>query len=214
MGAKERRDRDRKRRIEEIIDAAKHIFLAKGFSGTTMNDIADSSDLSRRTLYHYFKSKEEVSLASACVTLENLLDQIDFVYRAEENGLGRLHLTLEIYRNLYEKDPGGFQFIINLSEILHTLGKDNELIKQCFQYIERIVQAIVLFLREGMEDGSIRQLPNPEKTAAVLVSMVHSAIQNAVTDSDFVRIATLNNSEEYLREAFDVLNSYLQKEST
>jgi AcrR family transcriptional regulator len=209
MGVKERRDRDRKRRFDEIIDAAKHIFLTKGFSGTTMNDIADYSDLSRRTLYHYFKSKEEVSLASACVTLESLLEQIDFVHRAEEDGMGRLHLTLEIYKRLYEKDPGGFQFIINISEILHAVGNDNESIKQCFALIERIVKAIAGFMREGMVDGSIRQLPNPEKTAAVLVSMVHSAIQDAVTDSDFVRIATSNNSEEYLQEVFDVLNAYL-----
>lgn len=213
MGIAERRDRDRQRRISEIITAAKHIFLSKGFSGATMNDIADHSDLSRRTLYHYFRSKEEVSLASACLTLEQLLDQVEFVHRAEENGLGRLHLILEIYRHMYETDPGGFQFIMNLSEIIHALGKKNEMVMQCFGYIEKIVTVVGKFIREGIADGSIRKLPDPDKTAAVLVSIVHSAIQNAVSDSDFVRIATMSNSEEFLQEAFGILNAFLQANS-
>jgi len=210
MSKEERRERDRQRRIAEIIDAAKQIFLLKGFTGTTMNDIAHHSDLSRRTLYYYFRSKEEVSLAAASNTLEQLLEQLEVVHRAEENGIGRLKLTLEIYRRMYESDPGGFQFIMNFSESVHSLGNDNELVGQCFGHIDHIVAEISRFIREGIADGSIRPIPEPEKTAAVLVSMVHSAIQNAVADKDVVRLATSINPEEFLQQAFSILHAYLE----
>ena len=54
MGIIERKIRDRQKRTKEIIDGAKSIFITKGFNKATMNDIANMSDLSRRTLYLYF----------------------------------------------------------------------------------------------------------------------------------------------------------------
>lgn len=177
-----------------------------------MNDIADHSDLSRRTLYHYFNSKEEVSIAAACETLEELLGQIDLVHRAEENGIGRLRLILEIYRRMYDTDPAGFQFIKNFSETLYVLGKNNPFVLQCFELIRRIIEAVSVFITEGIADGSVRAIAEPEKLATTLVSLVHSAIQNAVGDNDVIRLATASSSQEMLEEAFSIFNIYLQPE--
>ena len=43
-----------------LIDVARQLFARKGFENTTMNDIAEASGKGRRTLYTYFKSKDEV----------------------------------------------------------------------------------------------------------------------------------------------------------
>jgi len=43
-----------------LIDVARQLFAKKGFENTTMNDIAEASGKGRRTLYTYFKNKEEV----------------------------------------------------------------------------------------------------------------------------------------------------------
>jgi AcrR family transcriptional regulator len=43
-----------------LIDVARQLFAKKGFEYTTMNDIAEASGKGRRTLYIYFKSKDEV----------------------------------------------------------------------------------------------------------------------------------------------------------
>ncbi|MDR3252806.1 MAG: TetR/AcrR family transcriptional regulator [Tannerella sp.] len=44
-----------------LIDAARKVFARKGIARTTMNDIANASQKGRRTLYMYFKNKEEIS---------------------------------------------------------------------------------------------------------------------------------------------------------
>ena len=44
----------------KLIDVARKLFAKKGFDDTTMNDIAVASKVGRRTLYTYFKSKEEI----------------------------------------------------------------------------------------------------------------------------------------------------------
>ena len=43
-----------------LVDVARQLFAKQGLEGTTMNDIAEASGKGRRTLYTYFKSKDEV----------------------------------------------------------------------------------------------------------------------------------------------------------
>lgn len=48
---------DRKR---ELIDTARHLFQTKGYDQVTMQDVMDSLDIAKGTIYHYFKSKDEL----------------------------------------------------------------------------------------------------------------------------------------------------------
>lgn len=44
----------------ELLDRATHIFAAKGYEGTSLQDIADAVGISRSALYHYVSSKEDL----------------------------------------------------------------------------------------------------------------------------------------------------------
>ncbi|MBQ5971065.1 MAG: TetR/AcrR family transcriptional regulator [Prevotella sp.] len=62
-----------------MVDVARQLFAQKGFENTTMNDIALASGRGRRTLYTYFKNKEEVYYAVIEGELERLSDKMDEV---------------------------------------------------------------------------------------------------------------------------------------
>lgn len=47
-------------RKNEILDAADELFGQKGFAGTSTNDILEKVGIARGTLYHHFKSKEDI----------------------------------------------------------------------------------------------------------------------------------------------------------
>jgi AcrR family transcriptional regulator len=64
-GTNTRRDRKRLRTEELILDAATSVFLNKGMSTTTMQDIAQSADVAQGTLYNYFPNKESLTVAVA-----------------------------------------------------------------------------------------------------------------------------------------------------
>jgi len=55
-----------------LVDVARELFARQGFEGTTMNDIAKASQRGRRTLYTYFKNKEDIYYA----VIENELDRL------------------------------------------------------------------------------------------------------------------------------------------
>jgi AcrR family transcriptional regulator len=61
----------------KLIDVARQLFAKKGLDETTMNDIAVASKKGRRTLYTYFKSKEEIYMA----VVENELEVISDAMR-------------------------------------------------------------------------------------------------------------------------------------
>ena len=64
---------------QKIVDVARQLFAKNGLENTTMNDIATASGKGRRTLYTYFKSKEDVYYAVIESELERLSDKMDEV---------------------------------------------------------------------------------------------------------------------------------------
>lgn len=62
-----------------IIDVARQLFAKNGLENTTMNDIAVHSGKGRRTLYTYFKNKDEVYYAVIESELERLSERMDEV---------------------------------------------------------------------------------------------------------------------------------------
>lgn len=60
----------------KLVDVARQLFAKKGVEDTTMNDIAVASRKGRRTLYTYFKSKEQIYMAVVESELEMLSDRL------------------------------------------------------------------------------------------------------------------------------------------
>lgn len=64
---------------QTLVDVARQLFAKNGIVNTTMNDIAKASGKGRRTLYTYFKSKDDVYYAVIEAELERLSDKLDEV---------------------------------------------------------------------------------------------------------------------------------------
>src|SRR5579864_4603435 len=60
MGSVERRAREKKFLREEILDAARELFLKHGYENVSMRKIADKIEYSPTTIYLYFQDKAEI----------------------------------------------------------------------------------------------------------------------------------------------------------
>lgn len=83
---------------EILIDIARQLFARKGLEETTMNDIAVASGKGRRTLYTYFKSKEDVFDAVVSTEMDRLSDEMTRVAQKEMNPEDKL--VVLIYAHL------------------------------------------------------------------------------------------------------------------
>jgi AcrR family transcriptional regulator len=57
------RERKRRQTLQRIAEVGVKSFLAKGYEATTLEEIAAAAGISRRTFFHYFKSKDEILVA-------------------------------------------------------------------------------------------------------------------------------------------------------
>ena len=106
MGIQERKQRERERRRQQIIVAAKRVFSEKGFSKTTMEDIAREAELSPGTLYLYFKNKDELYASLSLRILQYLNIRLEDVTKeTDRNPEQKIESIKEALYDVYQFDP-------------------------------------------------------------------------------------------------------------
>ncbi|KAA6345163.1 putative HTH-type transcriptional regulator YfiR [termite gut metagenome] len=146
----------------KLVDAARQLFAKMGIENTTMNDIAIASKKGRRTLYTYFKNKDEIYLTVVESELEILSDTMKQVVRKE------ISPDIKIIRIIFT----------HLDAIKEVVERNGTLRADFFRDIWKVEQVrkefdakeIQLFkdiLQEG-KDKSVFNIENVEMTAALL----------------------------------------------
>ncbi len=154
MGIQERKEREKERRRQQIMVAAKRVFSDKGFNKATMEDIAQEAELSPGTLYLYFKNKEELYASLSLRILQYLLIRVEHVNDEKDSGpIEKLDALTEAMYDVYEFDP---LIIINMfhlqsSETLKNLSP--ELMSEIKELSRKSLSAISKIFQEGVEQG-------------------------------------------------------------
>ena len=80
MGISERKEREKNRRRETILKAAKKIISKSGVEGMSMDQVAEATELNKATLYLYFNNKDDLIDAivyEGLTTLEKKFQEAD-----------------------------------------------------------------------------------------------------------------------------------------
>src|SRR5712671_5225621 len=70
------RERKKQRTRETIARAARELFAERGYHATTLPDIAEAADVSTRTIFAYFASKEDILFSDFPLMKEALADAL------------------------------------------------------------------------------------------------------------------------------------------
>jgi AcrR family transcriptional regulator len=154
MGIQERKEREKERRRQQIMVAAKRVFSEKGFSKATMEDIAQEAELSPGTLYLYFKNKEELYASLSLRILQYLLLRIEHVNAVKGSGPDeRLKQLMEAMYDVYEFDPLTIinMFHLQSSETLKNLSP--QLLDEIKDLSGKSMGAISQIFKDGVAQG-------------------------------------------------------------
>ena len=197
MGIQDRKRRERENRRRQILRAAHKIFSIRGFTKTTMEDIAREAELSPGTLYLYFKNKDELYASLSVEVLQRLYEKLKLVYiREARNSNVRIDLLKQSLYDVYRVDP---LILLNLfhlqsSEILKnlappTLTTIRDLSKKSLEIISKIFE-------EGIEKKAFI-----EKQPAALSDVMWALFSGVVLWEESKRI--IRNQGEVNFPAFD-----------
>ena len=168
MGIKERRIKEKEIRKEMILTAAKNVFFEHGFGGTSMDLIAREVELSKGTLYLYFKSKDSLYLSLLVEGMEILsdtftrvLDQTTTGWEESLRALGRAYYRYSVEYEQFFHINFRFQhgeLKVDASDALYAECIDQG--HRCLGFLSKCIQA-------GMAAGDVRK-QDPMEIAVTL----------------------------------------------
>jgi AcrR family transcriptional regulator len=149
MGTPERRERERQRRRQEILDAAKKVFSRRGFKGATMEDIASEAELSTGTLYLYFKSKDELYFSLNMKILQFLNDHLMELRARQDLTLRqRVRECTGIFLKMYHYDPFAVRFLFHIQTGDYLKNLTDDLKSELIQLSQSAIRAIAAIITE------------------------------------------------------------------
>lgn len=145
-----------------LVNVARQLFAKNGVESTTMNDIAVASGKGRRTLYTYFKSKDDIYLAVVETELEILSDTMFHVAEKEispdEKIITIIYTRLEAVKEVVYRN--GTLRAVFFRDIWKV-----ERVRKKFDLKE--IQLFKSILQEGKDKG-VFDIDDVEMTAAIL----------------------------------------------
>ena len=197
MGIAERKEREKQQRRLEIIQAAEKVFFSMGLEHATMDDIAAEAELSKGTLYLYFKNKESlhVEVARRAIILLNgftreAAEKVDTtVEKLGQMGLATIEFSrthpdhMKAIQGLMIKDPGGLEL---------TSGEVQSIV-----YGDSSVGMLIQVVEQGMQDKEIRSdIPAPLIAHTLWMQMM-SVIQFVNTEQALIEILELSSEKVF-----------------
>jgi AcrR family transcriptional regulator len=111
-GTKKNNARIREEQKERILEAARLLFAHKGYSDTTMTDIAAAANMSYGLAYHYFKDKGEIFTKVVEEALQGSIALMDYVTKMPGTPWEHLHwLTTRMLEGA-ERHPEAFMVVM------------------------------------------------------------------------------------------------------
>lgn len=147
---------DHELRRNAILRRAFALFAQKGYRNTSLSDLASACEISRPSLYLYFRDKEEIFTYAIKHYTDKMF--LDYRYEAKLSGSVLSHIR-KIVGNIIFKSWLNRNFIASLGDYLfqkrHEGKNFPEIIRRRTLKLDHLIRRM---LREGVEKGELRAI--------------------------------------------------------
>lgn len=160
-----------------ILDVAYNVFAEQGIDKTTMDDVAKASGFGRRTIYTYFKTREELFHAIIKKEIEIIIKQLNVVISLKvspEQKFARfMAIHMKTIEHLIKKNRLLRLEFLKRSEKIENYRKDiDQHEKEC----------LTMILREGAQSG-VFKLEDYENTAGITLTTLKGLERQFILDN-------------------------------
>jgi len=173
-----RKEADRQRKTEEILDAALALFSRKGYAGTTIEDIAEELGYAKASLYYYFPGKEAIVKALIYDAMDAAALRMDQILAKTADPVENLRDLIGYYVDDYLEKRGFFNIYHQVAHFMDSILSPDESRAMALRMAE-MNQKIVGMIRRGVEDGVYIDL-DPQTLGEMLMGMI-SGLMNQMT---------------------------------
>ena len=176
-----RRERKKQETRDRILSVAHEMLIAKGFEGTTLEQVAEEADVSKATFYNYFQNKDALLRAIAEIEIAAVGEQMAGEPGLPKSPLAMIHRSLEV---MFSQESIAISVVRQV--ILNAVGRGEEMPAP----ITELSNMLVDLVRQAQEQGELRIDLNPERlaeaigTAYFTASIFCEGIDPSLTEAD------------------------------
>lgn len=179
MGVQERRAREKKELRQEILDAARDLFVHEGYENVSMRKIADKIEYSPTTIYLYFQDKADLLDCVCEETMSRLVRKQTTLEQSIADPLERLRETLRGYIEFGLKHPNHYKVTFMMLQPVAegSRCRSREMGKRAFHFL-RITLAQCI-------EQHLLQVADIEASAQALWATIHGLTSLVITHPKF-----------------------------
>lgn len=193
-----------------IVDAAERLFIEKDFESTSMDEVANEAGLTKRTIYQYFISKEDLFYAVVLKGESLLLSFCEEAIRNGDTALEKIRLINMAYCQFYIGNPGMFK-IMNYQPDNMLNCKESPSYREVADMKDNTLKLYNDIVHEGKSDGSINKSLDTKK--AVYFGLLASAgLINLISmmDKSYIWEGEMVNQQDFLFFSMELLTNALK----
>lgn len=177
-----------------IIEKTAPIFNAKGYAGTSLNDMMAATGLTKGSIYGNFGNKDEVALAAFDHNIQRVFLLLKTKINKQETIIEKLKVYTETYSNFFDIPflSAGCPLLNTATEVddTHPVLRD-----KVNEMIARWKNSLTNLLKKGIETKELKPDINIEEFVTVLVSLIEGGVMQAKVSG---QITPLKITMQYL----------------
>jgi TetR/AcrR family transcriptional regulator, repressor for uid operon len=181
---------------EKIVDAAIVTFSKHGYDRTKMDDIAETANLSKGTIYLYFKSKEELFYAISENNIKALKEQLSVLFTKSEDLISDSQKFYVNFRKASEQSDKVFL------ETIAESSRNQRLQEMLYHQRMKVLDIVTEYLKLQIKKGFFRSDIDIDAVSVGLVSLY-----DGLSISKIIGISEAQNKKSWNETIKAILSS-------
>jgi AcrR family transcriptional regulator len=170
-----RKEKERLFRRNEILTASAFHFARKGFAKTTIDEISESAEFGKGTIYNYFANKEEIYKSIVEEMLEGNLALLEVAAEAAPDNLEQFlsSYTTSLYKFCFSRLDSFKLLIKELAQLdSENVQIDRSRLKEIMEKMHTLISSV---FKKEIEEGKISDF-NPEELTMYFNHFIYPAL--------------------------------------
>ena len=195
----------------QIMNAAEKMFSEKGFAQTTIDDISKASEYSRRTIYAYYESKDDILHHIVLKGLLTLKQDIKTALEDHATFLEQYYAICNSMKKYQVECPHSLENVTQAKTSNLDLEHLSPTVEQILSLGTEINTMFAGFIQNGKEQGVVRQDIIPMQTVYILWASINALLTLIQTKGPFIATAFSITENDFLEYGLkQIINSILE----
>ena len=156
---------------QEILKAARAVFVRKGYHRTTMDDVAGELGGSKGALYLYFASKDDIFMALVDQAIAGRRNLVEQIFHSRQDSIAKIRSYVENTFDYFENNRDLVSMFMMLERDILCSDLHKEIHNKATTMMIQTMNTLTAIMKQGIKEGVLKR-GDPERMAVAFGGMV------------------------------------------